>query len=113
MILTTDIHWEPILQATSLFKDPWFSRPPGFCCFFFRYVLWKGEESDCLIEDFKEHHSESTLDLNGGSSRMPVMKMRLALKDLCCRVLKGPGVFKGGGGNWGTLRIPFGKIGEP
>ena len=30
-----------------------------------------------------------------------------------CRVPKGPGVFKGGGGNWGTLRIPFGKIGEP
>ena len=28
-----------------------------------------------------------------------------------CRVPKG-GVFKGGG-NWGTLRIPFGKIGEP
>ena len=28
-----------------------------------------------------------------------------------CRVPKGPGVFKGGG-NWGTLRIPFGKIGE-
>ena len=29
-----------------------------------------------------------------------------------CRVPKGGGVFKGGG-NWGTLRIPFGKIGEP
>ena len=28
------------------------------------------------------------------------------------RVPKGPGVFKGRG-NWGTLRIPFGKIGEP
>ena len=31
---------------------------------------------------------------------------------MVCRVLKGPRVFKGGG-NWGTLRIPFGKIGEP
>ena len=30
-----------------------------------------------------------------------------------CRVLKGPGVFKGRGCSWGTLRIPFGKIGEP
>ena len=27
------------------------------------------------------------------------------------RVLKGD--VQGGGGNWGTLRIPFGKIGEP
>ena len=27
------------------------------------------------------------------------------------RVLKGGGAR--GGGNWGTLRIPFGKIGEP
>ena len=25
----------------------------------------------------------------------------------------GPGVEPRGGGNWGTLRIPFGKIGEP
>ena len=33
---------------------------------------------------------------------------------LPCRVLKGPGVFKGRGySNWGTLRIPAGKIGEP
>ena len=30
-----------------------------------------------------------------------------------CRVLKGLGVFKGRGSSWGTLRIPFGKIGEP
>ena len=30
---------------------------------------------------------------------------------LYCRVPKG-GVFKGDG-NWGTLRIPAGKIGEP
>ena len=29
------------------------------------------------------------------------------------RVLKGPGVSKGRGCSWGTLRIPFGKIGEP
>ena len=29
------------------------------------------------------------------------------------RVLKGPGVFKGRGCSWGTLRIPFGKIGVP
>ena len=28
------------------------------------------------------------------------------------RVLKGPGVSKGRGCSWGTLRIPFGKIGE-
>ena len=28
-----------------------------------------------------------------------------------CRVLKGG--CPRGGGNWGTLRIPFGKIGEP
>ena len=31
--------------------------------------------------------------------------------NLTCRVLKG-GCSRGGG-NWGTLRIPFGKIGEP
>ena len=29
------------------------------------------------------------------------------------RVLKGPRVFKERGCSWGTLRIPFGKIGEP
>ena len=29
------------------------------------------------------------------------------------RVLKGPGMSKGRGCSWGTLRIPFGKIGEP
>ena len=29
-----------------------------------------------------------------------------------CRVLKGSGCSRGGG-NWGTLRIPAGKIGEP
>ena len=28
-----------------------------------------------------------------------------------CRVLKGPGVFKGRGCSWGTLKIPAGKIG--
>ena len=28
------------------------------------------------------------------------------------RVLKGGGCSRGGG-NWGTLRIPFGQIGEP
>ena len=28
-----------------------------------------------------------------------------------CRVLKCPGVFKGRRDSWGTLRIPFGKIG--
>ena len=30
-----------------------------------------------------------------------------------CRVLQGPGLFKGRGCSWGSLRIPFGKIGEP
>ena len=35
-------------------------------------------------------------------------------KSWFCRVRKGPGVvFKGRGCCWGTLRIPFGKIGEP
>ena len=29
------------------------------------------------------------------------------------RVLKGPGASKWRGCSWGTLRIPFGKIGEP
>ena len=28
-------------------------------------------------------------------------------------VLKGPGVCKGRGCSWGTLKIPFGKIGKP
>ena len=46
---------------------------------------------------------EATNFSNGG---LPTSRLN-------CRVPKGPGVFKGGGGNWGTLRIPFGKIGEP
>ena len=32
---------------------------------------------------------------------------------LSFRVLKGPGVSNGRGCSWGTLRIPFGKIGQP
>ena len=39
-------------------------------------------------------------------------KMVGTSRNYFCRVPKGPGVFKGGG-NWGTLRIPAGKIGEP
>ena len=46
-------------------------------------------------------------DLRGGLS---VEKIDPNYKNNC-RVLK-VGVFKGRG-NWGTLRIPFGKIGEP
>ena len=39
-----------------------FLGPTGFST-----AILTGEESDCLIEDFKEHHSESTLGLMGSN----------------------------------------------
>ena len=49
-------------QMTLQENPPFFGTQKGFLVA--RHEM-TGEESDCLIEDFKEHHSESTLGLMG------------------------------------------------
>ena len=105
MVVSNIFYFHPYLgkipNLTNIFQMGWFNHQLGV------YV--------CIL-GVSNVYNPLDVSLQNVFFFFPVS--RAGFQKICCptneyRVLKGPGVSKGRGCSWGTLRIPFGKIGEP